>query len=279
MDTGFGYSVDGYELMDSAGRWWVTDTGSAHSPALAKRSVQLQVPGMNGVLDSGRETRESATLPLRVMVKSADPAVREQYWEAVKSLFTLRDTFTLTRTVGSVVRSTAAKLKSVSEPDFRPGAGTIVGVIVMTLLDGAFHGPEADVLRAFNADFAAVALPALAGNAAVEDWTIRVTGPATSVTFTDDASATGVGWGGTLAAGQYLFLRGVQARRSTVPTDWISGGTDVSGGVTVPPAGLLALTPRVDVSDVLVRSVKWSGVRVGSSAATEVTLRGRSAFV
>lgn len=234
---------------------------------------------MNGILDSGREARDASTLPLRLMVRSTDEMLRERYWEAVKALFTLKPTFELGRSIGSVSQSATAKLRSISEPDFRPGAGLLVGVFTVVILDGAFHGPSADVVRSLAASFSAVSLPGLAGNAQVEDWTIRVTGPATSADFTDDVSGTGVSWAGTLAAGQYLFLNGVAARRSTVATDWVSGGTDVSGGVSKPAAGILAFTPAVNPIDILTRTVSWSGSATGATSATEVTLRGRAAYV
>ena len=274
----FLYSVNGVPLTDPAGRWWVTAEGSAHSAAVTMRSRSATVPGMNGIPDAGRETREPSTLPLRVMTRSTIPANREAYWEAIKALFTLTDTFTLGRQVETVARTSVAKLRSISEPDFSPSAGILVGVVTVVVLDGLFHGPVLDFpTTPFNANFTAIALAGLGGTAAIEDAQIRVLGPAAAVSFTDAASGTGVAWAGPLAVGQYLFLNGVEARRSSNAADWLSGGVDVSGGVTTPPAGLLALTPKVNPADILSRSVSWSATRAGTTAATQLLLKASSA--
>lgn len=276
----FLYSVDGIPLTDAAGRWWVTHEGSAHSAPLSFRSVKANVPGMHGTPDPGQESREESALPLRVMVANASAAQREEYWEAVKALFTLAigGTFVLTREVAGVARSTKAKLGNVSVPDFRPGAGMLVGIITVRILDGAFHDePEDFVVDPFNANFSAQEI-AIAGTLPTEDWAIRLEGPLTAFAAADVASGTGVSWGGVATAGQFVFLRGFEARLSSDAGDWESGGVDVSGGVSRPAAGLLALTPRPNGGDATDRSVRWSCTRAGSTSATALTLRAGGTY-
>jgi hypothetical protein len=277
--SSFIYSVDGISLADAQGRWWVTANGSAHSPAVALRSVGANVPGMSGIPDVGYEPREAADLPLRVMVASRNAGTREAYWEAVKALFAQGVPFVLGRAVDGVERTTLAKLKSIGEPELNARFGSLVGVITVTILDGLFHGEVRDVSRALTSPASQLAIPHLSGTAPCEDWQVQFRGPLTSATVTDGVTGTGIGISGGLAAGQFITVRGASARRSaTADAGWLGQGVDVSGQVVIPPAGLLRLTPRPVATDPLIRQSRWSVTAAGASGAAQVTLRARPAY-
>ena len=83
------------------------------------------------------------------------------------------------------------------------------------------------------------------GDAPIPDAILRFPATATSATFTDPVSGTGVSWQGTAGSGYtYLDCGTLTAWRSSDTDAW-DGGTAV-GGVDYPAAGPLQITPAMD---------------------------------
>lgn len=133
---------------------------------------------------------------------------------------------------------------------------------------------------AFAADLTMAELSGLSGSTApIGDATIRVTGPATSVTVTDPTTGAGITWSGSLAAGQYLFMRPrpLSARISSLSSEWTSGGTDVSTGLDFPAAGRLQLWPVVQSATV--RKVLINATGDGRTTATKLAVQAQGAYL
>lgn len=271
------YTIDGVELADPGGRWWVTAEGSSPRQGLRIRSVNAIVPGMDGILPPvRREPRDAAPLNLRVICPSRDASAREAAWDDVMSLFASSSIVRVGRFAvpGEAGRFASAKLTSVSEPELTSRAGALVGVISLTILDGLFHSPTVDVARPLGPS-RIEQLRHLGGSAPIDDWVLRVQGPAASIRVLDTVTETGLEWAGSVAAGRWLFIAGAAARIATSAKAWDSGGVDASGGISLTPAGLLSLTPTRRGGT---RAVEWRVESSGTNAASEITLRAGAAW-
>lgn len=278
------YDINGVSLHDAAGRWWVTAEGSSHSAAVTVRSVDLKTPWMPGLVHSPvAEVLEDATVNLRVMVASRVEAVREARWEAVKALVTAGP-FTLGRTVNGVRRTTIAKLRSIGEPDLRGNAGTLAGVIGLTILDGVFHSAPVEVTVPLTTSGTTVTLPAVDGSVPTFDWWARVNGPCGQVTLeTVNAAGTdatrAAGWVGTKTASQRLFLRRFSAWTASGDA-WTEPATpNQLGAVTSGAYGSLVLIPRPTGSDPMARAAKVRVTGAAVDSTTTVTIRAGGSWV
>lgn len=280
------YDVNGIALNDAAGRWWVTAEGSSHSPAATFRSIDAKVPGITGLVPSPKpELREEATMNLRLMVASRDPAIREARFEAVKSLFGLGRLFILGRAIGSARRTATVKVKSISEPDLHARTGSLVAVFQLTILDGAFHSPPTDSAAfPLTAAGAIVDVTAAAGTTTVDDWWIRVNGPAASVLVRPvvdgviDSSRL-IEWAGTKTSTQRLFLRQNIGWLASSDAWTEPSAPNASAQVSSGAAGSLMLVPQPTASDPMVRRARIHIQGSGVDGTSMLTVRAGAAWL
>lgn len=277
MATDYTWTLNGVDLDTATGH---LASATVWRPPISVRRSATVIPGRHGSIDVGLPTFEEPIVPISVRTVQTSQAALEA---AVNSLVTLltQPTLTLGRTSGGVTASARARLVSVdTDHDFLVGV-TAAPVAQLAIPGVFFRGTlQTSDDFAFNADLLNQEVATLSGSTApITDVVIRVTGPCSSVTITDPATATGLSWTGTLAAGQYLFLcpAPLSARISADPAAFTAGGTSVLSGVDWPATGRLQLWPVVQTATT--RKVLLSATGTGRSAATKLAVRGRGSYL
>jgi hypothetical protein len=153
---------------------------------------------------------------------------------------------TLTRVRGSIEETAQAQLASMNTPDFSCPSDRADATIIFNIPGGAWRGPQTDQAF-FNG---ASTLPnAVASTVPIADALLLLTGPATSLTVTDNTSGTVIFWGdgsSTVGSGQWLLIdpRYMRARLKTTSDFSFTTGTNVTGALEFRGNGPLTFTSR-----------------------------------
>ena len=272
------YSLNGVVLPgERGGAMFATEVTSWRPEELPIVRRSMQVPGQHGTLEYGLPVLGEPTLRVVARFAYATMADLEKYTSRWDALLT-SPTLTLGRSSGGVQTTAQARLVTISHDSFMRIDGKYTARITAALaIPGAFMRETVTTGTdlAFNANLTLTELTHLSGSTGpIPDALVRVTGPVTSVVVTDPTTGTGISWTGALTAGQYLFLDPVKlrARISATSSDWASGGSDATAGLSYPAAGPLQLWPIVtgNLDDVKVR---MTATRAGSTAATKICVR------
>lgn len=262
-------ATDSVALVE--GTMWRPDISVDRSP--------VSVPGRHGTIESGLPVYGEGKLTLVIDLQAADsPTTLEQTANVVTALLA-QPSLTVTRVSGGITATTAARLESVSQSGFLWGRSCIFTAVLA--LPGVFlrEAPQVSAPLSLAGGIDTLAVAHLAGSSApIGDAVARFTGPLTNASVWCTNSATGLWWAGLLPAGQYLYLSAsLRAWRSASASQWTSGGTDVSAGVSYPPGGPLQLCPRV--TSLAGSVVEVGASAVGFAATTAAVLRAGRSFL
>lgn len=272
------WKVNGIDLDTALGAV-LTDATVVRADVTTRRT-EVEIPGEHGVLSPGLPVYTAPQVLLSPKWHVTSQAQLEEKVNHARALLG-QPTLTLTRVSGGLETAAAARLVSISAGDFL--VGTYESILATLTVPGVFfRAAEATTPdQAFDTDLTNWEVAALSGSTGpVGDATIRITGPATSVTLTDPMSGTGLSWAGSLTAGQYLFLTGrpLTARKSTSPDAWAAGGSSELANVSFPAAGRLQLFPVVQspTSRKVLLSAAGGGRTVG---VTKIAVRGKPSYL
>lgn len=271
------WAVNGVDL----GSRWVIEGGSLWRPPVTVRRSSVVIPGRHGVIPAGPVVFDEPTVSLTLFAGGATQAEVESFSADLVGLFSV-PSLTVTRTSGGVSASAAAQLVSIAPAGFWLGRGarfTVLLALPGVFLRGAVASSSAIPA---SADVTGVVVDSLTGSTGpITDAIVRVSGPATAITVTDAATGTGLSWTGELAEGEYLYLGAEElvARRSSLPSAWLTSGVWVSGGLDYPVAGPLQLWPVMEGVDPSDRRVKVDVAGWGRSWSTAVVVRAGRSFL
>jgi hypothetical protein len=260
-------------------RRWLIQAGSLWRPAVAVRRSVLTVPNRHGVTRTPRPpVFEEPVVSLEMRCRGVMSSLEATYNE-LQSLLTSPG-LVLGRTSGGITTSSPVEFVTATPGQFI--ADTLADISVQLAVPGVFF-------RAASVDSApegvttgeVVSLPGLAvSTGPVGDAVLRFRGAATSVSIVDVVSGTGISWTGALTGSQFLFLHPATATaRIATASDWSTGGTDVSGGLSYPAPGLLQIWPRMAVADPAVRAASVTVTGAGFDGTAALTVRAQPAYL
>lgn len=260
-------------------RRWLIQAGSLWRPAVAVRRSVLTIPGRHGVVRTPRPpVFEEPVVSLEMRCKGVMSSLEAAYNE-LQALLTAPG-LVLGRTSGGITTSAPVEFVTASPGQFI--ADTLADISVQLAVPGVFlRSASVDSTPEVVTTGEVVTLAALgAGTAPVSDAVLRFRGAATSVTIVDVTSGTGISWTGSLSNSQFLFLHPATASaRIGTASDWASGGTDASGGLSYPAPGLLQIWPRMLAADPAARAARVTVTGAGFDANTTLTVRAQPAYL
>lgn len=253
------YWLDGVDLHSPTdGRYVMLGT---ELPSFgAPRTRSTTVPGRRGVLAQRSLSSGELDVTVSMMIVGEDYAELDSRMAAFLGALPMERFATLTKVMGDVRREAACTVKSVSDPEFKPGDCCFEFTVVFTIPGGAWLDEAATVSAPGN-PMATLA----GGNTGYEVQSIAVVPATGRVEITDVASGDVLVWEGAV----------------------VGGGT-----LTIVPAGFTAywtvLEETIDVSDELSLPVHgWTltpdasgnvGVELVGALPANVTFTARKAY-
>ena len=276
------YTIDGVPLSDPYRRWTVHRETQRRTP-VAFRSVDVNVPGVDGNIPIYGENVEATALALELNVYGRTPAQIEERVNFLRSL--------LGRTTGPLEvarrdgKVAAAKPAAISDPVMTDVYARLS--VTLSIPAGVWRGPESTWTHPSPLDTAAQAMGPLDGTSRpVTDSLILITGPATTPTVTDTATGSTVRYTGTVAAGQKLHIDTAEWRAALGSSvTWGSTSTNATAGIdSAGPrsdATLFPLTPipglNGDGSPTTAPCVSFTAT--GTDATTALQIRARTSHL
>lgn len=237
------YTIDGVPLSDPLYRWRVHRETQRRTP-VAFRSVDVDVPGVDGNIPIYGENVEATALALEINIYGN----AEQIEERVQFLRALLGRTTGPLQVGKRGRLTAeAKPVSMSDPVMTDHYARMA--VTLAIPSGTWRGPVETWTHPSPGSSAAVATPIRSARP-ITDALLHVIGPAISPTFTDVATGATVQYQGNMTASQALLIDCAEWRAgigSTVTWDsnWTNATKDLANTGPQSDATLLPLTPTM----------------------------------
>lgn len=243
------YKINGYTIGGKAvtsGMYLME--GTEYAPALAPRRAVIEVPSTHYAIPQWNDPLSQITVSLKIRVVDDSPEALASRWNTLMGLLGMgtNQPITLTRVRGSIQESADAQLVSMNTPDFSCPGNRADATLIFNVPGGAWRGPQTDQTF-FNGTNT---LPnALASTVPIADALLLLKGPATSLTVTDNTSATTVFWGdgsSSVSASQWLLVdpRYMRARLQSSETWSFSNGTNVTGALEFRGNGPLTFTSR-----------------------------------
>ena len=276
------WRLNGVDLHNPS-RGWSLQAGTVWRAPVTPRLSRVELPGRSGEVTTGPPgyVLEAPLLTFEWLVTAVDVWALDRTLDDLTVLLTstpLR--VTRLNTGGAFDRHDTfadARLVSISERDtVRVGAGSAsLRMVAQLRIPGvAFRGPVTESALAANGR---TLLAGLAGSTApIPDAVVRVAGPATYASVTDEATGTSITWTGSLAAGEYAYLDAgrLLLHKTTSPGAWGVLGAD-SPELDYSVAGPLRVTPRVP-SYTTERTVAVVSALTGSGA---LLMRAQAAYL
>ena len=216
--------VDGVNLETTFG----LERSTTWRPPVSARNAVVEVPGRHGSVTSGLASFESCTVTFELVPNVATEAALEATAAQLQALFARPAGVTLSRVSGGVTATATARLVSLTQGDVSLASGWASFTAVLTVPGVTFRGTVVNSAPLDANGNTTVALPTLAGSSApIRDAILRLSGPATSFSWTCPTSGTGISWAGTLAAGSYLYVdaASLTAWITTSASAWTITGT------------------------------------------------------
>jgi hypothetical protein len=243
------YKINGYTIGGKAvtsGMYLME--GTEYAPALAPRRAVIEVPGTHYAIPQWNDPLSQITVSLKIRVVDDSPEALASRWNTLMGLLGMgtNQPITLTRVRGSIQESADAQLVSMNTPDFSCPGNRADATLIFNVPGGAWRGPQTDQTF-FNGTNT---LPnALSSTVPIADALLLLKGPATSLTVTDNTSATTIFWGdgsSSVSASQWLLVdpRYMRARLQSSETWSFSSGTNVTGALEFRGNGPLTFTSR-----------------------------------
>ena len=270
--------VDGVDLSAEFG----LVRGTTWRPPVSARNAVVEVPGRHGSVVSGRTSLEAPTVTLQLLTKAVGEDALGVLSGKLQSLLGRPAGVTLTRVQGTVSASAHARLVSLSPVDVSWQSGVATWTAVLTVPGVTFRGTVVNSASLAASSNTTLALPTLAGSSApIRDAILRLSGPATSFSWTCPTSGTGISWAGSLLAGYYLYVdvATLTAWRTTSASAWAGAGAEwqaETARLDYPSAGPLQLWPRVSGASTVVEVAIAGG---GRTTATDLVVRAAPTYL
>lgn len=273
------YTIDGVPLSDPRHRWRLHRQSQRRTP-VAFRSVDVDVPGVDGNIPIYGESIDATALALEISVYGTP----EQIEERVQFLRAL-----LGRTTGPLIVGKRgglvadAKPASISDPVMTAHYARLSATL--TIPSGVWRGPQATWTHPDPTTTATQTVDTLDGaSRPITDALILITGPATTPIVTDTATDSTIRYTGQVPDGQKLLIdtRHWRAARGS-SVSWSSTGTNASTGLEATgPASdvtVFPLTPRPGLTDAgaLTTAPAITFSASGTDSTTTVQIRARTA--
>lgn len=287
------YTIDGVPLSDPHYRWRVHRETQRRTP-VAFRSVDVDVPGVDGNIPIYGENIEATALALELNVYGAPGEVEERV-NFLRSI--------LGRTTGPLMVGkrgglvAEAKPASISDPVMVDHYARLS--VTLSIPAGVWRGPEETWQHPAPASTAAVATP-IRSSRPITDSMVLITGPATSPIVEDAATGSRVQYAGAVPAGQKLLIDCADWRANlSNNTTWGTAGSNATSDLdnTGPMSDvtLLTLTPVMAgeswgnrgtgvpivpaAGDGLAFTPRIIFRASGTTSATRVQVRARGSFI
>lgn len=226
------FTLDGVELDDPSGRWWLNDRSRlrVRPPRLDNAA---SIPGREGAMPSLGTTFAPGTALLSLTLSQDDHADMMEGLELLYGLFSQRRRLLpLVHDYGNGQKRVAmVEVLSEVTPDWFLLGTTYVDVTLR--VPDVFWRSESEVTAttpAVTASAATHTLSLLDGTAPIVDSLIRVKGAFSTLTLSDPVTGDQIKVNTPLTATQYIIIDTAKwtAHRVTTDTWDTSGGTDVS---------------------------------------------------
>lgn len=287
------YTIDGVPLSDPLYRWRMHRETQRRTP-VAFRSVDVNVPGVDGNIPIYGENIEATALSLELNVYGSPGEVEERVG-FLRSL--------LGRTTGPLVvgkrGGLVAEAKPVSMSDPVEADHYARLSVTLAIPDGVWRGPEETWTHPDPSSSADFVMP-FKSSRPITDALLHVIGPAVSPTFTDTATGATVQYQGNMASNQALLIDCAEWRAgigSTVTWDsnWTNATKDLANTGPQSDVTLLPLTPVMAgeswntrgpgvpiipaLGDGLSFTPRISFQASGTGPTTRVQVRARGSFI
>lgn len=287
------YTIDGVPLSDPHYRWRVHRETQRRTP-VAFRSVDVDVPGVDGNIPIYGENVEATALALELNVYGSP----EQVEERVNFLRSLLGRTTGPLHVGKRGGLVAeAKPAAISDPVMVDHYARLS--VTLSIPSGVWRGAEETWTHPAPASSAPVATP-IRSSRPITDSLILITGPANTPIVEDAATGATVRYGGSVPAGQKLLIDCTEWRANlSSGTTWGTSGSNATSDLdnTGPMSDvtLLTLTPVMAgdswgnrgpgvpivpaAGDGLAFTPRIIFRASGTTSATSVQVRARGSFI
>lgn len=287
------YTIDGVPLSDPGHRWRLHRETQRRTP-VAFRSVDVNVPGVDGNIPIYGENVEATALALEVNVYGSP----EQIEERVQFLRALLGRTTGPLRVGKRGGLVAdAKPVSMSDPVMTEHYARMA--VTLAIPSGTWRGPVETWTHPAPGSSAAVATP-IRSSRPITDALILITGPATSPTIEDAATGSTVQYTGAVPSGQKLLIDcAAWSADIGTGTTWTTVRTNATADLVntgpMSDVTLLPLTPVMAgeswgtrgpgvpivpaVGDGLAFTPRIIARASGTTSATRLQVRARGSFI
>lgn len=275
------YTIDGVPLSDPRRRWSVHRETQRRTP-VAFRSVDVNVPGVDGNIPIYGEQVEATALALEVNVYGS-PAQIEDRVNFLRSLLGCTSGPLRVERRGGLVAD--AKPASIADPVMVEHYARIS--VTLSIPAGVWRGPVETWAHPDADDGSSAPVGALDGmSRPITDSFILITGPATTPTVKDSATGSTVKFSGQVPAGQKLLIDTAGWRAVLgASASWGSTGTNATSKVisTGPRSDttMFPLTPIPGLTEGgdLTTAPAISFSATGTSAATALQIRARTSHL
>lgn len=275
------YTIDGVPLSDPKGRWSVHRESQRRTP-VAFRSVDVDVPGVDGNIPIYGEQVEATALALEVNVYGT-PAQVEERVNFLRSLLGRTSGPIEVERRGGLVAD--AKPASISDPVMTERYARIG--VTLSIPSGVWRGPQEtwthpDATHAGAEDVGTLD----GGSRPITDALVLITGPATTPQIEDVATGSKLRYTGSVPAGQKLLIDTSRWRATLgAGVSWGSSGTNATASIVASgprsDTTLFPLTPipgiNPDGDPTTAPSVKFTAT--GTTSATTVQIRARTSHL
>lgn len=275
------YAVNGVALDDADGRWSLMK-GSSIAPAVSAEQMTVKVPGIDGLLPVASEARQAPPLTFRIKVQgTTDATLRDRLLALLMTIAPSRGSVTLARSIDGVLTYTAAKMESISEPEYAPARSAATVTVTYRLPQVYWRQDADDWTQAGITSGTGYTIGTLADTSApIYDARILVTGPITNPKVTDTVSGEWALLTATIASGEAVLLdcKNWLAYRGSSTLD--AGDTGATGLLTTSGGPyMLPLAPEMVSGNPANRRIRLSVTGSGFTSATALSVRAAKAFL
>lgn len=288
------YTIDGVPLSDPLYRWRVHRETQRRTP-VAFRSVDVDVPGVDGNIPIYGENIEATALALELNVYGRTPAQIEERVNFLRSLLGRTTGPLRVEKRGGLVAE--AKPAAISDPVMTDVYARMS--VTLSMPTGVWRGPEETWTHPAPGSTAAVATP-IRSSRPITDSLILITGPANTPIVEDAAAGATVRYGGSVPSGQNLLIDCASWRAHRGPgVSWGTAGSnatsDLENAGPMSDVTLLPLTPVMAgeswgsrgpgvpivpaAGDGLAFTPRIIFRASGTTSATSVQVRARGSFI